>query len=165
MTYPENQPPAPAPQGYWPPQPTPAPAFAPAPTPPPVKSRKDFWLKGPGIIVLIVAGGLLLFGIYAATGGLKPASADAEVNVVSCKVGGSDSLPTATVGITVKNTGSKTRSFSVNVEYRDGAGNRIDTDTARVRSVAPGDTARVEETTILDAAPDSAGACAIVGVR
>lgn len=167
MTHPEQQQPSP----YWPPQPSPAQPYAgqPQQAPPPAKrppTRLDFWLKGPGIIVVIVVGGILLYGLYAAFGsGGQPAKVSAEARVVSCEIDSSGSLPQAKVGLTVRNTGDKTRSFTVSIEYRDSAGSRIDTDTAYVRSIAPGDTARTEETTLLDASVSSGGTCAIVGVR
>jgi hypothetical protein len=52
----------------------------------------------------------------------------------------------------------------VKIEYRDGGGNRIDTDTAYVRNIAPGDTVRTDESTILDAVPAGSISCQIVGV-
>lgn len=136
----------------------------PAPAQPPARrSRATFWLKGPGVIVVIVAVGLVLFAISALSGTLDTGKARAEADVTSCEVGGSDSLPTGKVGLTVKNISDKTRSFSVDIEYRDSGGARIDTDTAYVRNVAPGDTVRTEESTLLDA-PVSAGTCVITGV-
>lgn len=130
------------------------------------KPKQAFW-RGPGIILIVIAVGLALFGIYALTGGLapKPAAADdLDVSITSCTFTGSDTLPSAKVGLTVTNNGSRTRSVSIGIEYRDSSGARIDTDTARVSSVKPGDTVRTEETTLLDAGTTS-GRCLITSVR
>lgn len=62
------------------------------------------------------------------------------------------------------NDGSRSDSATVSIEYRDSAGARLDTDTASVRNIAPGDTARTEESTILDAEADS-GSCRVTAVR
>ena len=64
----------------------------------------------------------------------------------------------------MKNNGDTTRSATVAVEYRDGDGARLDTDTVYVRSVAPGDTARSDESTFLDAEAVSVR-CVITGIR
>jgi hypothetical protein len=53
---------------------------------------------------------------------------------------------------------------TIGIEYRDSSGARIDTDTARVRNVAPGDTVRTEETTLLDAGAPT-GRCQITSIR
>jgi hypothetical protein len=157
MTYPPQQP-----AGPWPPQPPPY-AGQPQPAPPPANPRREFWLKGPGVIVVVVAVGLVLFGITQVFSAVKP-KPSADVTVVSCELGGSSSLPSATVGLQVRNTGKTTHTFAVRVEYRDGGGSRVDTDTAYARDVAPGDTVRVDETTLLDAAV-SGGTCNVAGIR
>lgn len=143
----------------------PQPPFAGLPTPP-ARSRLAFWTRGPGIIAVIVAAGLLLFGLYALTAGLsaRAAADDLTVDVTSCKFTGSEELPSAKVGIAVTNNGDKTRSVAVTIEYRDSGGNRLDSDTARIRNIAPGDTARTEETTLLDAGATS-GSCSVSSVR
>lgn len=126
-------------------------------------ARRVFWLRGPGIIVLIVAGGLVLFGILALTGSFNATPAKAKnfsVNVTDCSVTGR----TATIGVSVKNNGDTTRGATVAVEYRDGDGARLDTDTVYVRSIAPGDTARSDESTFLDAEAASVR-CVVTGIR
>lgn len=125
--------------------------------------RRIFWTKGPGVILVVMAVGVPLFGSLLLLDNVnsKPSG---DARVVSCELGGSESLPQATVGLTVHNTGKVAHSFAIEVEYRDSSGNRIDTDTARVRNLGPGDTARVDETTLLDAAVTS-GTCVVVGVR
>jgi len=152
--------PQPTPYAYSPPPPGGPPAQA-------AKSKTAFWLRGPGIILVIVAVGLALFGIVALTGGLKAGTAaddDLSVTMTSCEFTGSDSLPSAKVGLTVTNNGDRTRSVTIGIEYRDSSGARIDTDTARVRNVAPGDTVRTEETTLLDAGAPT-GRCQITSIR
>ncbi|WP_280841636.1 FxLYD domain-containing protein [Micromonospora sp. A200] len=72
---------------------------------------------------------------------------------------------TATIGYTVKNNGSKARRVTLEVEYRDVSGARLDTDTAYVGSVPAGDTVRGEESTFLNASPGSGTiTCKIVKV-
>lgn len=133
-----------------------------APAPP--KSRLDFWTRGPGIILIIVGVGLVFAAIVAVTGGLEPGGSskakDLDVQMTSCSVSGS----VAKVGLSVTNRGDRTRSVRIGIEYRDGSGARIDTDTAQVSGIAPGDTARTEETTILDASATS-GRCVITSIR
>lgn len=128
--------------------------------------RSQFWLKGPGLILIIVVAGLAIFGIYALTGGLTTSSAKADdlsVTVTKCEFT-DGSLPSAVVGISVTNAGDTAYSATISIEYRDGGGARIDTDTARVSNVRPGETVRTEETTLLDAAASS-GTCVLTGIR
>jgi hypothetical protein len=152
----------------WPPQPYAygSPVTYTTPPPPPVNKRRQFWLRGPGVMLIVVAVGLVLFGIAALGGGIygAPAKPAFKVAVTSCDSNGSADLPNATVGFTVTNTGKATRSARVEIEYRDDAGNRIDTDSSWVRDIAPGDTARSTESTLLDAPPDGGLSCAITGI-
>lgn len=109
--------------------------------------------------VVVVCVGVAVVG--AAVSGSAASKMDASIT--SCTFT-SGPLSSAKVGIQVKNNGDSTRTAKVDIEYRDSSGNRIDTDTAYVRNVKPGDTARVEETTLLDAEVTSAGTCKVVGV-
>lgn len=140
--------------------------FYPAPVPP---KRKSFWSSTGGILT-IVFGSLALVVVFvlctplvlvAVIGdrGDRAAVSKMEVRVTSCEVFGS----VAKVGFSVKNIGDKTRSATLKIEYRDSAGARLDTTTSYVRNVAPGDTVRGEESTILDV-PTTSGSCKIVGV-
>jgi hypothetical protein len=88
-----------------------------------------------------------------------------KVAVTGCSFASTGSLQTAKVDFTVTNTGATARSASVGIEFRDGAGNRVDTDTAYVKTVAPGDTVRASESTILDASVESTGRCLVTSVR
>lgn len=145
----------------------PPPAAWPATAPQPPKSRLDWWTRGPGIMLIIVAVGLVFVGIIALTGGLEPGSgsgssaSDVKVSVTSCEFSDSGM---ATVGITATNNGDRTQSVRVGIEYRDSAGARIDTDSTWVRDIPPGDTVRTEEVTMLDASATS-GKCAVTSVR
>lgn len=85
---------------------------------------------------------------------------DLDATITSCEAAGR----TATVTITITNRGSAARTAKVDIEYRDGSGARIDTDSVRLRDIAPGDTVRSSETTILDVTPAGTVKCAI-GVR
>jgi len=171
MTHPENQPPA-QPNQYWPPQHQPAQPYTPPvaypPAGPPAKppnSKLVFWTSGTGVVLMLLIafiGVLILVGIINRIEG--PASASFDTTVTSCEATGTSSLATATVGLSVKNVSKSTKSATVKIEYRDGSGSRLDTDTAYVRNIAPGDTARTEESTILDAAPAGSIECAVIGV-
>ena len=160
---PYSGPPAsPAPYG---PQPYGQPAYGPPgwpvqPIPPKKTSNRKILL----IVGLVIGLLVLLSLVFGTAGGVsdRDSASDLDVSVTSCEfVGGA--LSSATVGIKVKNNGDSTRTVRVKVEYRDSAGVRVDTDTAVVRGIKPGDTARVEETTILDAEITS-GTCAAVSV-
>lgn len=142
-------------------QPPPAPAaYGPPPTPPgpPAPPRKpSFWSTSAG--GLVIAGAVIVAIMGAVAVGLLLRSqrrADLDVTVVSCEFHGS----TATVGYTVQNTGDSAHDVTLKIEYRDGSGARIDTDTAYVRGVPPGDTVRGEESTFLDA-PTTSGRCLV----
>lgn len=154
MTYqpgPQQQPyqPQPAPTG---------PQMPPGWTPPPPSGWSTWSGRTRGIIVavLIVVGGIgwIAFERYTAA---NPAF---DVRISSCT---STSL-TATVGLSVHNTSKTTKSARVEVEYRDAAGTRLDTDTAYVRDIAPGDTARHDESTILDATTAGTVFCRVLKV-
>ncbi|XVV10841.1 FxLYD domain-containing protein [Actinoplanes sp. CA-131856] len=150
------------PPTYGPPPGYPAPHFF---GPPP---KKNFW-STPGGIVLIVVGavvlgclGLGVIGSIGSTGSRD--NANLETAVVGCEFTGDDVLPSAKITFTVKNNGKSAHGATVRIEYRDAAGNRIDTDTSYVKSIAPGDTVKAEETTLLDAAISGSGTCGITGV-
>jgi hypothetical protein len=157
--YDSNQPPPP--QQPWPPQQQAPYAYQQPPPPRPVSPRLAFWTSGQGIVCIFLIAGLLVAVLVGVINRIEgPASANFDTTVTSCKADGS----TATVGFTVKNVSKKTRSATVKIEYRDGSGNRLDTDTAFVSDIAPGDTVQREESTLLDADPGTSARCEIVGV-
>lgn len=133
---------------------------APEPVSPP-RARLDWWLKGPGIMLVIVVGGLLvaLLGQLFQSGTVTTAAAEAKV--VECAVDGST---LAVVTLTVRNTGDATATFAVDLVYRDSDGSRVDTDTAYAREVPPGETVRLQESTVLDM-PVTNGRCEIAAVH
>ena len=152
--------------GYGPPaygQPIPPANWAYPPLP-----KKSFWRSTGGILTIVFGTiGLIVLGCVglAVLGFVtdQNAAKGMDVKITSCRFEGSDILPSVTVGLQVTNTGSSARGANVGLEYRDGGGRRIDTDTARVPSLAPGDTAAYEEVTLLDAAA-SGGTCKITKV-
>lgn len=165
--YDPNQPPPAGPP--YPPQPYPQKApygyQQPGPPPKPVNPKLVFWTSAPGIISMLAIMGALVVILVAISNHLYgPASDNFKVNVTSCDTSGSESLTTATIGLSVKNLSKATRTATVKIEYRDSGGNRIDTDTAYVRNIAAGDTARTEESTLLDAPPSGALRCEVVGI-
>lgn len=157
---PDQQPTHPA---YGPP-----PGAYPPPPGKPVSPRLAFWTSAQGIICIFAIAAGVTFVVFVLTTVLgpsaTPASKTLDVSVTGCEFSGSDSLPSATVEFTVRNTGDVARGATIGIEYRDASGARIDTDTARVKSIPAGDIVRSSETTILDAAASS-GTCAIVSVR
>ncbi len=159
MTYPGEQPPTvPGPPNqYWPPQPQPAapaygppPGYAPGPPIKPPNPKLVFWTSLPGIISLLaIMVGVVVVLSVASDLISGPAAKKFDITVTSCKAT-TGSLSTATVGFTVKNVSDQARGATVKIEYRDGSGARLDTDTVRVPSLRPGGTARYDESTILD---------------
>lgn len=128
--------------------------------------RGSFWGTTGGIL-LIVFGSISALAIFCVgltllgqVGERRSAPKQIEVQLTSCTGSGS----VATVGYTVTNNGSTAQSATLDIEYRDAAGARLDTDTSYVGSVPAGDTVRGEETTHLNATPDSAITCKIVGI-
>ena len=158
------------PSQFDPTQPTnpapPPPQYAPPPTsgqfyaPP----KKPFWSSTGGILIIVfgVIGLVVLLCCGLGARGViddQAAASKMDVQLTECKV----AAGVATVGYSVTNNGDETNSVRLKIEYRDSSGARLDTDTAYVRSVAPGDTARGEETTFLDATASSI-TCKIVDV-
>lgn len=135
----------------------------PAPTPGPWKpaNRREFWLKGPGLIGLIVFGALAVFIPLSLLEGAAEPAGELQVRVVSCEV---DQSGNATAGVEVTNGSGRAADVAVELEYRDAGGVRLDTDTLYVWDIAAGDTARGEEMTGLDAASSSV-VCHAVQVR
>ncbi|MBU2670473.1 hypothetical protein KOI35_43930 [Actinoplanes bogorensis] len=103
------------------------------------------------VIAGVIAGATFVATIFAA----EPA----EVRVLSCTSDDAGFFTPATARMSVKNTSSSTKSFTISIEYRDSTGDRIDIDRTRVRDVRPGDTVKVEESTMLDSAPVGALSC------
>lgn len=154
MTYPGEQPPTTPPQQqYWPPQ---QPAYGPPPgwqPPPPVKPPNPklvFWTSAPGVISMLAIMGVLVLVLLGIINRIQgPASDRFDLTVTSCSAT-TGTLPTATVSFTIKNTSSRAASATVEIQYRDGSGARLDTDTAYVTSIRPGETVRHDESTLLD---------------
>lgn len=156
MTTPPAPPPPPG--GPYPYQPGPPPFLPPPP-------RRSFWSSPGGILTII---GIVFGGLIVVCGGLTiigKVSDDAalskiKVELTSCKAG----TITATAGYTVTNKGDTARRVTIDIEYRDASGARLDTDTAYVGEVPAGDTVRGEESTVLNAEPSGALTCKIVKV-
>ncbi|MFG3710093.1 FxLYD domain-containing protein [Micromonospora sp. NPDC047730] len=133
--------------------------------PPTAPKRQSFWAS-PGGIFLIIFGSLALVGLICggvlALGKLSSdrASGNLDAQVTSCNASSS----VAEVGVSVKNNGRETVDARVRFEYRDATGARLDTDSTTIRNITPGDTARANESTFLDAPPGSTIECRIVGV-
>ena len=155
MTHPENQPPA-TPGQYWPPQPQ-QPAFGPppgyAPAGPPVKPpnpKLAFWTSPAGIISMLAIMGVVVLVLAGISNRLTgPASRNFDVTVVSCEAS-TGTLSTATVGFIIRNTSDEARAATVEIEYRDASGARLDTDTVRVATIKAGGVVRHDESTVLN---------------
>jgi hypothetical protein len=126
----------------------------------PRRTRPGFFTTVPGAItiVAIIAALAGLAWVGARSG--KAAVAKMRVEVTSCTFAGS----TATVGLLVVNNGDAVRDAHIQVQYRDAGGERLDTNETTARAVGPGETVRLEESTILDA-PANAGTCTVTRVR
>ncbi|MFI6332903.1 FxLYD domain-containing protein [Micromonospora chersina] len=106
-------------------------------------------------VVALLCGGLATIGALSNRQSLN----HIDVQVTSCESTGS----VAKVGFTVRNSGKQARRVTLDIEYRDAAGARLDTDTAYVGNVPAGDTVRGEESTILNAESTSL-TCKVVKV-
>lgn len=152
------------PHGYPQPSQYPPQPYAPPPGYYPPK-KKSFWGSSAGIL-LIVFGSIAVLGVVCVglvtVGRITDSNAAKQIDVQLTSCGGTGSV--AKVGYTVTNNGSKARRVTLKLEYRDGSGARLDTDTAYVGSVPAGDTVRGEESTILNATSGSAITCKVVGV-
>jgi uncharacterized protein (TIGR02588 family) len=130
------------------------------PAPPPRKqaSARKVLLITVGVTLGAVA---LMAGLIALNQLTSPSADSLDVAVTSCE----GNSTTATIGFTVTNKGTKDVAVAaVRVEYRDGSGARLDTDTSYVRQIKAGDTVRGEEVTVLDAAPAGTLECGITSV-
>lgn len=117
----------------------------------PTGAARNFWLRGPGLMFLVVGAGLTVLAVLALAGtfGRPAAAEDIKVTITSCE----DSPLGATVDMDVVNTGKRAVTATIGIEYRDEAGKRVDTDETIVKEIAAGDTVRTSEATILDASP------------
>lgn len=153
------------PPGWQPPPPSwqPPSGWQPAPQRP-----RSYWKSRRGAATILAGVIGLAIILCGAAGIIGPRSGqtpdDLKVEITGCSMT-TGPLSSATVGLQVTNNSSRARTVRVDVEYRDGAGRRIDTDTAVVRDVRPGDTAAHSETTILDGEASGQGACIIRAVR
>lgn len=97
------------------------------------RRRWLLWLV-PLVAVLIVAAAVT-FALN------RPGGIDAEIT--SCEFRGGGEVPTSvTVDYTVTNHDSEARGVSLEIEYRNGAGGRINSDVVDVPNVPAGDTVR-----------------------
>lgn len=130
-----------------------------APVPPPVdrkrEIRKALVIAGVAIVACLVVFAVLWFS--------APQDKAGRFTLSACRVT-SASLNVATASFTITNTTGSTQSATLAIEYRDATGAKLDTDTAYVRGIAPGDTVRRDEPTLLDGAPAGSITCAITSI-
>ena len=171
MSQPTDRPPyspvePPAPQ--WHAQMPPAPMYPQPAAPPPApwkpKSRKDWWLKGPGLVILFALAALPLGALAALSGaggdaGTTTGTSKVQVQITSCELGDL----TGNVTLQVTNQTSREQDVRVDLEYRDSSGRRLDTDTAWIRNVPAGDVVLHDEPTFLDAGAGG-GTCKITAI-
>jgi hypothetical protein len=105
-------------------------------------------------VVVLVLG----FGAYYLFGRSSGSGFDAKVT--KCSASGS----VATVGLEVHNRSSDTQTATIRIEYRNGAGKLLDTDTALVRDIGGGDTEHVEQSTLLTTNADASMTCTVAGL-
>lgn len=131
----------------------------------PTQPRKpSFWASSTGIVIIVFAAlvfvaALFVFAARVNDAQDRAAAEKMRVEVTSCTIDGL----TARVGLRVTNTGDAASPATVQITYRDTSGARVDTDTAYIRAIAPGDTAAHEEVTLLDAAA-TGGTCGVAVV-
>lgn len=115
--------------------------------------------------IFLVLGTVIAVGLtaYIANHRQQISGNGFEVTVMSCHVDDGGWLPMAKVTYTVKNAAATARPATIRIEYRDGGGVLLDTDTAVTGPVPAGDTIRGEESTQLNAA-GPLGRCKLVGV-
>jgi hypothetical protein len=125
--------------------------------------RRDFWVKGPGLVVLIVVVGLLAYGAHLFANRSGPADERARITVRSCEVGGGNATQTAKVGLTLRNDGDSATRFTATVEYRDAAGNALGTSAVKFPLAGAGDTVVASASKFLGTKVQS-GTCVVTGV-
>lgn len=126
--------------------------------------RLTFWTSATGIICLLLIAGTTLAAIALIGRALTtPASEQLQVQVTDCH--STSAVSMATISLTVTNTGTTPRPARIGIEYRDATGALLDTDTARIPTIAPGDTARHTESTFLSGRPQGKVSCGAVSVR
>lgn len=133
--------------------------------PPTAPRRKAHWWRdaGKGGKIAIVGAAalvpLLALLFVAGEAGWKIGGApdSVTVDVSSCTFQDGETLPSVTTEFTATNTGRSDESITIEWEFRDSSGARVDTDTTRV-TVPAGDTIRDSETTLLPVAA-SGGTC------
>ncbi|SDY64067.1 hypothetical protein SAMN05421684_0775 [Asanoa ishikariensis] len=111
-------------------------------------------------MTIVVVLAMAAVSVWAGAKASRARAAEMLVDVASCDYAGDR----VTVGLRVKNTGATKRSAHIEVEYLDEDGGRIDRASITARDVAPGGTARLEESTQLDA-PAATGTCRVAAVR
>jgi hypothetical protein len=127
----------------------------------PRRTRKQsFWQTIPGAVTIVGIVALLAVVVWAGRREQAAERAKLRVDVESCAFTGR----TAVVRLAAFNGSGATRTLHIELEYRDADGARVDRDSATARNVAPGDTVRVEERTLLDV-PTTAGTCEVASVR
>jgi len=145
----------------------------------PARKRLPGWAIA--LIVLGILGLLACGGIFAACAATTNSAVNsindavasdqaeavaktADVKLKECKPGNNSVAgPTVNVILEVKNSGSEVRDYAVDLEFLNADKVRIDTDTAYVQAVGPGQTARYDEATFLDEGTRAA-TCRILAV-
>lgn len=152
---------------YPPPVPPPAQHHVQIQQPVVDKSRRFLNLSG-GALLAITSGLLLvccvgpvalcmftpIFGAF-----LSANKVDPQVEVTSCTFAGSHAM----VGLRVTNPGTSTESWTVKVEVRDVAGDRVGDGSAYMGSIPGGKTA--SETTIVRLRAEGGKTCHVTGVE
>jgi hypothetical protein len=132
---------------------------------PPLPLGKGTWKSPTNIVAIIITAAVIAVAALWFLGDRadKKAISALDVIITTCTLTGTN-VPVAKVRYTVTNNGDVARAATLTFEYRDAGGARLDTDTARVQTLTPGDTARAEESTVLDG-PTNTLDCFITSVR
>lgn len=96
-------------------------------------------ILGPILVMGLVCGGLFVIGSLANSSDRTPdtePSANSEAKVTSCTIRSGGQF---VAEVSVTNTGSKRRYYTVNVVFQDGKGGRIDSGSVYLGGANPGD--------------------------
>jgi hypothetical protein len=117
----------------------------------------NFWTRGPGIVLLFAAAGVVIAVIALLSFDLKPAptASDVKMSVLECR----DGFFGAVTDVQVVNEGARTATVVTEVVFRDATGTRVGAEEVWI-TAGPGETARKESQTNLDADPSGKLTCA-----
>jgi hypothetical protein len=130
------------------------PTYGPAPAA--TGAGRSFWTRGPGIVLLFAVAGVVIAVIAITAFGFKPAPTDRDVqmSVLECR----DGFFGAVTDVQVVNSGARKATVVTEIVFRDATGTRVGSEQVWIVA-GPGETARKESQTNLDADPSGKLSC------